>query len=166
MDPTLAIGVLSAFLIIFLFITGLSVRQEERSGIDKDVESIEQKTVSDMLIPAVLDVFEYEPPAYGEEESELADKISVRLEPGLKKIATVYKYQDAVRQFGRLMLRCGAVGIGVEIIFISLVACLGTCNSLIAAAFSTSGFILALCGSFWYLRRRNVENAEDMSGRI
>ena len=166
MDPTLAIGVLSAFLLVFIFIIGLSVRQEERSGIDKDVESIEQKTISDTLIPAVLDLFEYEPPAYGEEESELADKLSAKLELGLKTIATAYKYQDVVRQFGRFMLRCGAVGILVEIIFISLVACLGTCNSLIAAAFSTSFFILALCASFWYIRRRNVENAEDMSGRM
>jgi hypothetical protein len=164
-DPILAIAVLSAFLFIFIFITGLSIRQEGRSGIEKDVELIEQKTISDMLIPAIMDVFEYEPPAYGEEESELADKISVRLGPGLKRVATAYKYHDTARQFGRFMLRCGAAGIVVEAIFISLVACLGIFNSLIAAAFSTSFFILALCGSFWYLRRKNIENAEDMSAR-
>lgn len=168
MDATVVIGVLSAFLAVFLLSAGLSrtFRQEEQTGIDKDVESIEQKTISDSLIPTVLDVFEYEPLAYGEQESELADKLAPRLEPSLRTIARAYECQEVVRRFGRFLLWSSVAGIILELVFISLVACFGPGIVLFAAALSASFLVFGLCISFWFIRHRNMEQAEDLERRI
>ncbi len=164
MDATVAIAVPSAFLAVFLFIAGVSrtSRREEQTGIDKDVESSEQRTISDSLIPTVLDVFEYEPLAYGERESELADRLAPRLEPGLRTIARAYECQEVVRRFGRFLFWSSVAGIILELVFISLVACFGAGTALFAAVLSVSFLVFGLCASFWFIRHRNVEHAEDL----
>lgn len=168
MDATVVIGVLSAFLVVFLFLCGLSrsFRQEEQAGIDKDVESIKQRTISSSLIPAVLDVFEYEPLAYGEQESELEDRLVLQLEPSLRTIARAYKCQEVVKQFGRFLFWSSAIGILLELVFISLVACLGSSTPLFAATLSVSFLVAGLSASFWFIRRRNVEQAEQIEESI
>ena len=166
MDPFLAIGLFSAFLVFFSVVIGKNVRQEEQSGIGQDIEFIAQRTISEKIVPDVIDVFEHEPLEYGEDDHDTVDKISERLEPSFKIIATAYKYQEVARQCGRYLLRCGSAGLIAEIIFIALVVCYGTNTPLIAATFSSSFFIFTLCITFWQIRRRNGELAEDMRERV
>lgn len=165
MDVPLAIMVLSPFLVVFVAAFGWSTgfRQQEQKGIDRDVESVRQRTVAENLVPVVLDVFEYEPLAYGEDEGELAEKMASALDPGLWTIAKVYKCQDIVRRFGRFFFWSSAVGILLEIVFITLVACLGPCTELFAAVLSASFLVLGLCTSFAYVRSRNIQQAHDMA---
>ena len=168
MDATAAIPPLSVFLGVFLSLAGFTTtfRQNERKGIDEDVESVKQRTISDTLIPAVLDVFEYEPLAVGEEESELSDKLALRLEPGLRKIARAYKCQEVARRFGRVLFWSSATGILLELVFISVVASCDTGTALFAAALSSSFLVLGLSGSFLLIRHRNIEEAEDLGRSI
>ena len=166
MDATIAIAVPSVFLAVFLFFAGYSStsRREEKTG--RDVESIEQRTISGSLVPTVLDVFEYEPLAYGEQESELADRLTSRLEPDLRTIARAYGYQEVVRRFGRHLLWSSVVGMILEVVFISLVAYFGPGIVLFAAALSASFLVFGLCISFWFICHRNAERAEDLERRI
>lgn len=166
MDPFLAIALLTAFLIFFSFVSGKNIRQEGQSGIDQDIEFIAQRTISDKIVPDVIDIFEHEPLEYGEDDQATIDRISERLEPSFKKIATAYKYQEVARQCGRYLLRCGSAGLIAEIIFIALVVGYGTNTPLIATTFSISFFIFFLCITFWQIRRRNEELAEDMKERV
>ena len=164
MDTTPLIGTISAFLAVFVLITGRSgnYSNSDRNSIDKDVDFLSQTTISNTLVPAVLDVFEHEPLAYGEQESELLDKLEPALQPGLRKIARVYKCQHVAKQFGRLVSRVSGGGIVVELIFISLVACLGANISILAASLGTSFLLLWLCLSFMFIRAINIQEVEDI----
>lgn len=166
MEPYLAIGLFSAFLVFFLFIAGKNMRQEDQSGIEKDTEFITQRTISEKLVPAVIDLFEHEPLEYGEDDVDTVDKLSTRLQPAFKTIATAYKYQEVARQCGRYLLRCGVAGLITEIIFIALIVGFGTGTPLIATTFSISFFIFALCITFLSIRRRNEELAEDLKEKV
>lgn len=161
MDATWVYYVLAVFLMVFIATVGYSTYQEGRAG-KKEVESIKQKTISNTIIPTVLDIFEYEPLAYSEEESLLKDTLALKLEDGLSVIARAMKYQELVKQSGRFMVWYGAIGIFLEVIFIFLVACLGACIVLTTVAFSISFLLLILCALFWNIRRKNLDALQDL----
>ena len=161
MDAIWVYYVLATFLVIFISIVGYSIYQEERAG-KKDVESIKQRTISNTIIPTVLDVFEHEPLAYREEASQLKDKLALKLEEDLLVIARAMKHRELVKQLGRFMVWCGAIGIFLEVIFIFLVACLGSRIVLTTVAFGTSFLLFALCASFWSIRRKNLQDIQDL----
>lgn len=166
MDVTFAIGVLSAFLVVFIFFTGVSIRQGEKVDIDRDVELIRQRIISDKIIPAVLEVFEYEPTAYREGESELEDKLASKLDPSIGVIARVLKCRDLARQLRRYTFWCSTGGIFLEIVFIFLVAYLGACTTVVTATIGTSFVALVLCLSFVSLRQRNLDALDDIKEGI
>lgn len=166
MDATIVNYVLGAFLALFIATTVFSNRQEEQAGIEKDVEFIKQKTISNKVIPNILDIFEHVPLAYGEGESELKEKLvdtlALAFERDLQVMARAIKCRDLARQSGRFTVWCGGVGAFLELIFILLVACLGSCNVLVTAAFGTSVLLLVLCACFWSIRRKNLEHVENL----
>jgi hypothetical protein len=161
-EATWVYYILAAFLVVFGATVIYSTSQEGRAG-KKEVESIKQTTISNTIIPTVLDIFEYEPLSYSEEESLLKDRLASKLEEGLSVIARAMKRQELVKQSGRFMVRCGAIGIFLEIIFIFLVACLGAGIVLTTVAFGTSFLLFTLCALFWEIRRRNLDALQDLA---
>jgi len=165
-DITLAIGVLSAFLVVFIFFAGVSIRQGEKVDIDRDLELVRQRIISDKVIPAVLEVFESEPTAYREGESELEDKLASKLDPSIGVIARVLKCRDLASQLRKYTFWCSTGGIFLEIVFIFMVAYLGARTTVVTATIGASFVALVLCLSFVSLRQRNLDAVDDIKEGI
>ena len=154
--------VLGTFLVVFLAITGISTYQEDQEGVRKDVESIKEREVSRRIVPSVLGLFDSNPPEFGEENDLVKDKLAERLTDDLVTTVTAMKCGEIAKAMGRAMIWCGAIGVLTTIVFIFMVACLGSGLVLNTAAFGVSFFLFSLCGFFWTVRRRSIDRVRDI----